>query len=90
MALTSERRVALELMGVEGVRLEIAESRELLAQLLGDLYPEILIAEIDEMEAILREMTRPAPVCRDCAGTGIDRSGSVIMVCPCVEAGKTR
>lgn len=54
--LTAERRVALELMGPEGVRAELAEARALMGQLIGDLYPEILAAEIDEMEEVLREM----------------------------------
>lgn len=87
MALTEERRVALELMGPEGVWKEIQESRVLLGKLLGDLYPEILIAEIDEMEQVLAEMTGTEPKCPQCQGTSYTMMNGETVVCGCVGKG---
>jgi len=87
MALTAERRVALELMGAEGVWKEIQESRVLLGKLLGDLYPEILIAEIEEMEEILAEMTGTEPKCPNCQGTSYTQFNGVTVVCDCIGKG---
>lgn len=82
--LTDERRAALALMGPAGVRAELAEARALMGQLVGDLWPEILAAEIDDMEAMLRGMTGDDPPCPDCGGSGYVRLYSETVVCGCV------
>lgn len=86
MALTEALRVALEFMGPEGVREEIREARRVFDQVIVDFFPEILAAEIEEMEAVLEAMTGQSKMrCPQCQGTCYTQFNGETIVCPCVR-----
>lgn len=55
MMLTADERVALTVMGPEGVREAIRDREALMDLMLGNLYPRILSAEIAELREILED-----------------------------------
>lgn len=54
--MTAEERVALTLMGPDAIRRRIAELKALRDQSVGWLYPQIILAEITELEEMLRQV----------------------------------
>lgn len=50
--MTKEERVALILMGPDGIQQEIEDRRTLLGQMVGTLYPAILRGEIEELRKL--------------------------------------